>query len=657
MPTPTGKFEFTAKDKTKGTFKAVSRSLKSVTGAVFNMKTALAAVAGGAGFGLLIASSLKSIDLLGKTADKIGITTEGLAKMQLAASITGVSSNTLNKSLQKMIVNIADVSQGTGEASDAFNILGISAKDLINLNPEQQFAEISEAINKLENNTQRVSAAYDIFGGRGTALLNTLKLGKEGIEAIGREAELFGLTMSRDTVLGVEKANDAITRLGSLGKGFANQMTAALAPAIEDVVTALKEFVLQTSKSKGGITGFAQSFAIDLLEGFKAGVQGIKTFLEFVDSAKEKLIEWGIINVQSANQEIIGQQNIILGVKQSLKTFDRRFASQETWIELNKELLTAQAKLQELMVDEPGILDKVTNAFDRLIVKQKERLALTLAGGADVTPPKKPSGGANTAKNLGITDEEKETKLETVKAFLASQTEAIAASLLTEDDMLLASHERRSLMVEEAALRDVITSERKNEIIKKLDEKLAKDQARIQKQKDKAEKAIQISGVKFASGIAKSLVSLVGSGSKKKFEIGKKFAKASVVMDTAAGIMKVIAQGGFVGAVAAIGVAIAGIAQLANINRTQFGGGGGISSGGVSFPSPTAGNPPSGIAPNTPLPDALPGSAINITILGNFIGNEEFVNESLVPILRNEINDNDTVLFNNTSQQALELAS
>ena len=213
MPAPKGKFEFTAKDATKAAFGSIGKSLKAVTGSVFSLKTALVGVVGVGGFGALIKSQLKTIDTLGKTADKLGLSTEALAKFQLTADITGVSSNTLTKSIQKMVVNLNDAANDTGEARDAFAALGVETKSLVALSPDKQFAVIAEAMKEVETSTERLSIAYDIFGGRGTDLLNTLALGQEGLESIGKEAEIFGLTMSRDTVKGVEKANDEIVRL------------------------------------------------------------------------------------------------------------------------------------------------------------------------------------------------------------------------------------------------------------------------------------------------------------------------------------------------------------------------------------------------------------------------------------------------------------
>ena len=83
-------------DKTKPAFGAVGKSLKGVTSAIFSMRTALVGVAGVAGFGYLVKSSLNATDSLKKTADKIGTTTEALSALRYAAERTGVQTNTLD---------------------------------------------------------------------------------------------------------------------------------------------------------------------------------------------------------------------------------------------------------------------------------------------------------------------------------------------------------------------------------------------------------------------------------------------------------------------------------------------------------------------------------------------------------------------------------
>ena len=98
-------------------------------------------------------------------------------------------------------------------------------------------------------------------------------------------------------------------------------------------------------------------------------------------------------------------------------------------------------------------------------------------------------------------------------------------------------------------------------------------------------------GANLLSGMAKNMSSLMQTENKKQFEVGKKFAYASAVMDTAMGAASAIAGGiktfgipwGLVaGLAAASTVAVAGGVQIATIKKQQFGGGGGgVSAGPV----------------------------------------------------------------------------
>ena len=114
-------FDINAKDKTKRAFSTLKRGLKGVSKAIFNMKTGLAAVAGVAGLGLLIRSSLQSIDKLGKLSRQVFISTEDLSAFRLAADLGGTSLEAFAKGARTMAIGINDwLVKGTGIAKEAF---------------------------------------------------------------------------------------------------------------------------------------------------------------------------------------------------------------------------------------------------------------------------------------------------------------------------------------------------------------------------------------------------------------------------------------------------------------------------------------------------------------------------------------------------------
>ena len=122
-----------AVDKTRAGFSSVTKGLKSVAGAVFSMKSAIASAVGIGGIGLMIQQSLKATDALAKTATRIGTTTEALSKLHFAADLTGVSTDTMNMALQRFTRRTSEAARGTGEARGALRDLNLNAEHLLRL--------------------------------------------------------------------------------------------------------------------------------------------------------------------------------------------------------------------------------------------------------------------------------------------------------------------------------------------------------------------------------------------------------------------------------------------------------------------------------------------------------------------------------------------
>lgn len=193
---------------------------------------AAAAGAAAAGAAVLIKRQLDLIDNTAKTSDKLGIATEKLTAMRVQAELTGVAQGTLDKGLQQMIKGVGDAAEGTGVAADALAKLNLNAEDLKKLSPDQQFYAIADAMEEVKSNTDKVSIAYDIFGGKGTALINTLKGGSAAALEAQKFTDQWGLAINRVDSSKIEQANDAMTLLGQASQGFWRQLTVNVSPAI-----------------------------------------------------------------------------------------------------------------------------------------------------------------------------------------------------------------------------------------------------------------------------------------------------------------------------------------------------------------------------------------------------------------------------------------
>jgi len=169
-------------------------------------------------------------------------------------------------------------------------------------------------------------------------------------------------------------------------------------------------------------------------------------------------------------------------------------------------------------------------------------------------------------------------------------------------------------------------------------DKLGKIDADLEKKKIAAEKRLQAIQLQNASQLFGDLSSLMQTGSRKLFEIGKAAAIAQAVVNVAQGVTKALGQGGFFGIAMGAAVAAAGAVQIAKIASTQFNGGqgGSVAVGGASFAS-SGGGQQTATVPQSPAGQQIQ-RVTNVTLSidsgGIYTGNEvrtliEAINEQV----------------------------
>lgn len=328
-------------DKTRGAFGTITKSIGAVTSAVFSLKTAIVGVVGVGGIGLLVRNSLLATDALSKTADKLGVTTEALGAMRYAAELTGVATQTTDMAMQRFTRRLSEAAIGTGEAKGALQELNIDAQQLVQLPLDKQMLAVAGAFENVQNQSDRVRLAFKLFDSEGVALVNTLAQGEEALKGMFDEASSLGILMSSDAAQGVERANDALFRLSSLFGGIIDQIVAALAPAIEEFATSLKDsVVISVEEANGSIRKFAESLAKGLLN---ALAETLRAFARFIDGVG------GFINI------IIDAANAV-----------QRFREQQEFARVNLSALTQGAR------DAANFIDGLSDSVGKYNISQKE---------------------------------------------------------------------------------------------------------------------------------------------------------------------------------------------------------------------------------------------------------------------------------------------
>ncbi len=129
-----------------------------------------------------------------------------------------------------MSQGIADAANGTGEAKDALEELGLSAEDLQRKGPEKAFEEIIAKLDEIPNGIKKTNLAMDLFGRSGASMTN---LTSGGLQQAQKDADALGLKLSSAQAGGVEAANDAWAKIKNAAGDFLKYITASMAPKVE----------------------------------------------------------------------------------------------------------------------------------------------------------------------------------------------------------------------------------------------------------------------------------------------------------------------------------------------------------------------------------------------------------------------------------------
>jgi len=199
-----------------------------------------------AAFGMIIKKTMDVGDQFDKMSLRTGESVENLSALAYACDITGTDIGGLEVGLKFLTKGMNDASQGTGEAKDAFEELGISITDTEgNLRPTVDvLKEAATKIAAIENPAKQAALAMELFGARsGTQLIPLLKEGGAGIEELMKKAEELGITISTDTASAAAELQDRLTDLKGSLAGVGRDIGMILIPPLTELVEKAVEMI------------------------------------------------------------------------------------------------------------------------------------------------------------------------------------------------------------------------------------------------------------------------------------------------------------------------------------------------------------------------------------------------------------------------------
>ncbi len=295
-----------------GHLSSIGTSFLNVGKAVGIFTAALAATGLAVGTAL-VKHTLEAEDRLAKLSDKTGITVESLAALRQQADLNGIGFEDLTGSLVKLNKNLGEAAKNGGPVADTLKELGLNARDLAKLSPEEAFGKIGDAMQGLGTHAEKTRVSMELFGRSGANLIGTLNQGTAGFQEQLKSVQDLGNALSRADVGKIEAVNDAFTMLSAVVKGFATQLTSALSPFLLKAATDMGEMAKETHGFRGAIDK-AVSFAIEAGKVFADVFDAVKISIQAVVVAAASI---GVSFWESVN----ATAKAFLWVKQLLENY------------------------------------------------------------------------------------------------------------------------------------------------------------------------------------------------------------------------------------------------------------------------------------------------------------------------------------------------
>ena len=292
--------KFTITVDEKGAIKSIDKfedKVKSTTTSSANSFKKLAGVIGAAGVGAALTKLVKDTidygDKLHKLNLRLGVTVGELDKLHKVAKLGGVSFNTLAMGMQRMVRRVSEAAQGTGEAVNALDELGISAARLSQLKPEEQFKILAERLMAVSNDGDRARLAMKLFDSEGVALLQMMP-------DLNEELSKMTSNFNQERVDQMAEFNDSMTTLK-------DNIQDAVVPAITKLTEALNDLFDRMNRTRLQIL---QDELDELEFGGDLADEGFSSMYTKRDELRVKYLRQQIALLKARNAIEFGSMNV-----------------------------------------------------------------------------------------------------------------------------------------------------------------------------------------------------------------------------------------------------------------------------------------------------------------------------------------------------------
>lgn len=175
-----------------------------------------------------------AIDEISDSASKLGMSFRDLSTLRFSlGESSGLDAGSIDNAIQKMTIGLSSAaSSQSGDLFDKLTAAGLNAGELLKMGPAKAMEDIAAKTQMLQNPTDQLVLAYELFGKQGAAIVSSLREGPEAMREQAAWAERTGMNLSNAQAEQVGAANDAWDRMTMVATGAFRQIAAEASPVL-----------------------------------------------------------------------------------------------------------------------------------------------------------------------------------------------------------------------------------------------------------------------------------------------------------------------------------------------------------------------------------------------------------------------------------------
>ena len=384
-----------------------------LAGAAIAGMAGIAATAAGAGIALLKSTSDQVVES-DRMAKALRMSTQELMAWQFAASKAGLEGDNIADIFKDLNDKIGDaVLNQSGDAAEALDHLGLSAKKLSQISPDKQLLEISKAVGKLSTQAEKTN----ILESLGNDLSKMLPLFENNNEKLKQFIELakdYGVAPKQEDIDDLIKVNEffqdietSVTSLKmEIAKGLAKVDLSPFSDSVNDIrktltdpevlqglsdlVTGMAQiagFMIRTAAEAGKLAAIASSFSLGVNSGLtnQVNIRGYND-KDSID-ARIAILRKQLDEANSPEMEVArryGSAPSIDDIEKEIAALEQRKKAIDDNVSASNALKLTQEPLSDFKLGSGDSNSKPTggsgsskdNKFDQRVLNLKKQIAL-----------------------------------------------------------------------------------------------------------------------------------------------------------------------------------------------------------------------------------------------------------------------------------------